>query len=379
MHPRAWKFPHFGGQIERPGERGPQQARVRPEQRRCRNEGARHKAERWRRLPRSGHRVAAVQRSGPDIRRGAVERAKLRQGEGRGARLAVRPAAGRRQPQTDHHLQPERGVREQDGESEQRRRPMVPDLPRELARAQERRAQVRRLDEAAVRVLGRLVPDRARLAPPVLRVQQAAHRGKFLPDGGRRIRVRRLPGSVVPPPQEAHLDEESGGDSRRRPAQVLQPSGQDVQTLATRVHKDPRAIHVLEILHRLPRHRPATRQTRELPVEPLRRPRGGDPQVSVPDVTPQRSGRIHRVPDGPRETADPRLDRKSCLPGVVPGAAATIDQPSASPARTTRHLRIRQRLLLRAGDTRVLHVHLQLVDGVLVVMRHRRQRRHRRH
>lgn len=84
------------------------------------------------------------------------------------------------------------------------------------------------------------------------------------------------------------------------------------------------------------------------------------------------------MPDGPRETTDTRIDRKSCLPGVVPGAATTIDESSASPAWATRHLRVRERLLLRSGDTRVLHVHLQLVDGVLVVMRHRRQR-HRRH
>ena len=249
---------------------------------------------------------------------------------------------------------------------------MVPDLAGQLERAQERRAEIRRLDEAAVRVFRRLVPDRPRLAPPVLRVQQAAHRRKFLSNRGRRIRVRRLPRGVVSSSQETDLDEESGRDSRRRSAQVLQPSGQDVQTLATRVHKDAGAVHVLEILHRFPGHRPTTRKTRELPVESLCRPRGGDPQVSVPDVAAQRGGGVHRVPDGARETANARPDRESCLPGVVPRAATTVDESSASPARTTCHLRIRERLLLRSGDTRVLHMHLQLVDGVLVVMRPRR-------
>ena len=87
-------------------------------------------------------------------------------------------------------MQPEGSVREQDGESEQRRGPVVPHLPGQLPGSQERRAEVRRLDEAAVRVLGRLVPDRARLAPPVLRVQQAADRRELLPDGGRRVGVR---------------------------------------------------------------------------------------------------------------------------------------------------------------------------------------------
>ena len=98
VHPRSWKLPDVGGPIERPGDRGPQQAGVGPEQRRCRYEGARHKIERRRCVARFGHRVAAVQRPGLDIRGGAVERAKLRQGEGRGARLVVRPAAGRCQP-----------------------------------------------------------------------------------------------------------------------------------------------------------------------------------------------------------------------------------------------------------------------------------------
>ena len=98
VHPRARKLPHAGGQAERSGERGPQQVGVGSEQRRGRDEGARHKVERWRRLPRSGHRVAAVQRSGSDLRRGAVERAELRQGEGRCARLAVRPAPRGSQP-----------------------------------------------------------------------------------------------------------------------------------------------------------------------------------------------------------------------------------------------------------------------------------------
>ena len=154
----------------------------------------------------------------------------------------------------------------------------------------------------------------------------------------------------------------------------MQPPGQDVQALSARLHKDPRAVHVLEILHRFPGYQPAARQTRELPVESLRRARGGGPQVPVPDVAPQRGRGVHRVPDGPRETADPRADREPRLPRVLPGATATADESSASTARTTGHLRLRERLLLRSSDThRVLHVHLQLVDGVLVVMRHRRQ------
>lgn len=55
VHPRAWKLSHSGGQIERSGERGPQQIGVGSEQRWRRDEGTRYKIERWRRLPRPRH------------------------------------------------------------------------------------------------------------------------------------------------------------------------------------------------------------------------------------------------------------------------------------------------------------------------------------
>lgn len=98
------------------------------------------------------------------------------------------------------------GIRQQNGEGDDGRRLLESDLIGQLGRPQKRGTEIRGEDEKAIRILGRLVPNNPRLVAAVLRVQPNPHQREFLPDGGRRVGVRRLSGSVVPSAEEADRD-----------------------------------------------------------------------------------------------------------------------------------------------------------------------------
>lgn len=90
--------------------------------------------------------------------------------------------------------------------------------------------------------------------------QRRADQRKFLPYRGRRIRVRPFPRRHVPSGAQVDRDSQPGGDPRRWPAQILQPTVAQLRArLRWRRHQASRAVHVLAVLYRLLRHSSAAR------------------------------------------------------------------------------------------------------------------------
>lgn len=332
-HPRPRQLPHAGSAPPRSGGHGARQAaragrpgrrrrrvlvgtvrgRVLGRHRRHVFPSEQHQTERRGRVTRADHRHAAVQRPGPDFQHQPGGQPRFRPRQSGRAEGAGGPAAGGREPQTDDTVQYQRGVRQQNGQSEQGRRPVVVDLAGHVARPTERRAQVRGQDEAAVRVLRRLVPDRARLAAAVLRVfQRRADQRELLPDRGGRVRVRRLPRRHVPPGEQADRHQKSRRNPGRRSAQVLQPAVAQLRSrLRRRRHQETGTVHVLQILHRLLGHQPAARQAGELFEKSFLRAAGGVHETAVPERL-ETSGRgEHRVLDDTREASDISFDLRT--------------------------------------------------------------------
>ncbi len=251
-------------------------------------------------------------------------------------------AARGREPETDELLQPQGGLRVQDGEG-QRQRQVEPDHPRQQPR-QDRRAEVRQLHEEAVRVLRRLVPHHARHSVPLLRLlsndlgdslgdldryhnnhdrqqqqqqQHPRHQGQLLPHRGGRVHVRGLQRGLVPLAQEVDRDAEPRGDQGRRAPEILQPPLPRFPASLARAGQDHGALHVLPVFHRLPRAEPTAGQARELPVQPFPK-YGGSNQVRVPHDLVSGRRREHGLPDGTRAEAHPHAHRGHGLPGLLP-------------------------------------------------------------
>ena len=67
------------------------------------------------------------------------------------------------------------------------------------------------------------------------------------------------------------IDQEPRGDPGRRPAEVLQPSVQGVPAGTAGGGEEHGAVHVLALLHRLPRPHRSTQQTLQVPRQPFSR------------------------------------------------------------------------------------------------------------
>ena len=225
------------------------------------------------------------------------------------------------------------GLRAEDGEGVQWLRPLESHLPLQQPR-QERRAEVRGLSPAAVRVQRGLLPDPAGLSPTLLRVLWAPYGRHFPPHHPRGERLRRFPHRSRSPAQAPHLHEEPGRDPRRRSAEVLPPAGAWLPRSVGHRDEAAAALHVLALLHRLSRREWAEEEAGVVPAEPLRGPGGQEVWLSGHAV---RGGAgEHRVPDGPREAADSQ-------PHLLAGAAG--------PGWAERHPERRQRhLFLPAGS-----------------------------
>lgn len=355
-HQRARRVPHAARAPARAGGRRARAPRGGAGRGRRGRHRARRAPQRRRRQPRARQHGAALLRHRPHLHGRPADGAPLRPRQGRRARPPGDASAAGHATPSRLSRRPQGGLRLQDGARQLGRRPLVAHLAGQLARPPDRRAQVRRHDAPPVRVLGGLVPDRTRLAARVPRVRGAADRRELLPDRGRRVRVRRLPRGAAAPGREADRDAAAGGDPRRWAAQVLRAARQGLPAGTTRQDQDARAVHVLEVLHRLPRAGPAACQAGGLPAEPLRRQGGGGVKtqvstqyilscplsliavsptcaddrrskyrprgshvwsvlaVQIPDPAAQRGARVDGVPDGARAAADAGADRGAGVP-----------------------------------------------------------------
>jgi len=155
----------------------------------------------------------------------------------------------------------------------------------------------------------------------------SCHRRQLLSDGRRRVGVRPFWGSRSAHQETAHRYPQPGRGSWRRLAQVLLSAGAQVPAVERRRRDYARALHVLAILHRLPRRRAATSAARELPSKSLHRhvapppdpvaldpSDGGEPRCLVPWSSPQRNA---------------CADRAACCAGAAASDAVDIRDAGA--------------------------------------------------